>query len=224
MPELNIAPTRRNFLELRRTLERTREGHDLLEQKRQILVLELMTMVESAKRLKDKVKDALADGHRELRQAVMHSGASALARQNYGITMDHQVTYRPRSVMGVPVPEVECEPASLQLEFGISAGNSRSDQVMQSFLKALPLVVELARVENAVFRLAREVRRTQRRVNALEKLYIPQYKDALSRIEGVLAERQREEFIVLRKVKHKRRAAREAELAGPPAPRAPEVH
>jgi len=68
-------------------------------------------------------------------------------------------------------------------------------------------VAELAEVENAVLRLAREIKRTQRRVNALEKVYIPQYKGVLRRIEDALAERQREEFIVLRKVKRKRQAA-----------------
>ena len=90
------------------------------------------------------------------------------------------------------------------MPFSLTSGHSYTDSVVQRFLEALSLVAELARVENAVFRLAREVRRTQRRVNALEKTHIPQYKEALKYIEGVLAERQREEFIVLRKVKHKR--------------------
>jgi len=109
--------------------------------------------------------------------------------------------------MGVAVPEIECTPAELSLQYGLSAGGSATDQVVVRFLEALPLVAELARVENAVFRLAREVRRTQRRVNALEKTYIPQYKEALRYIQDALAERQREEFIILRKVKHKRHAA-----------------
>jgi V/A-type H+-transporting ATPase subunit D len=89
---------------------------------------------------------------------------------------------------------------------------------MRGFLDALPLVAELAEVENAVFRLAREIKRTQRRVNALEKTYIPQYKEALRYIDDALGERRREEFIVLRKVKHKRRAAAARQAAPPQTP------
>jgi V/A-type H+-transporting ATPase subunit D len=109
--------------------------------------------------------------------------------------------------MGVPVPQIECEAAPMHIQFGIADGRSYADQVVQRFQETLCLVAELAQVENAVFRLAREIKRTQRRVNALEKTFIPQYKETLKYIDEALAERQREDFIVLRKVKRKRQAA-----------------
>ena len=124
--------------------------------------------------------------------------------------MEHSLSVTTRSVMGVPVPDIRCAPAAFGLQFAITDGRSHTDEVLRRFLEALPLVAELAQVENAVFRLAREIKRTQRRVNALEKVYIPQYKGVLRRIEDALAERQREEFIVLRKVKNKRRTAQAA--------------
>ena len=61
----------------------------------------------------------------------------------------------------------------------------------------------LAEIENAVFRLAREVRKTQRRVNALEKMFIPAYVETLRFITDALEERERDEFIVMRKVKER---------------------
>jgi len=208
MPALKIAPTRRNFLELTESLKRVQEGHDLLEQKRQILILELMAQVEAARRIKDEIVKAMAAAHGALRTATLQHGALGLLRQACGVSMQHSLVFRSRSVMGVPVPEIECHPAALGVPFGLMGGRAAVDAAVQRFLEALPLVAELAQVENAVFRLAREVRRTQRRVNALEKTYIPQYKEALRYIEEALAERQREEFIVLRKVKrkHQRRA------------------
>jgi len=209
----NIAPTRRNYLEIQKALARTQEGYDLLEQKRQILVTELMTQVEVAKRIKDEVARTMDAAYEALRKAAIRSGLTGLIRQSCGITMDHSLTYRSRSVMGVPVPEIECKPEAFGVQFALSDGRSYTDQVLRRFLEALSLVAELAQVENAVFRLAREIRRTQRRVNALEKQYIPQYKDALKYIEEALAERQREEFIVLRKVKRKHQAAAERRAA-----------
>jgi V/A-type H+-transporting ATPase subunit D len=146
----------------------------------------------------------------------VRTGLTGLARQSCGIEMQHRLRVRTRSVMGVHVPDISCSAAPFALQFGLTDGRSQTDQVMRRFLEALELVAELAEVENAVFRLAREVRRTQRRVNALEKVYIPQYKEALTHIEEALAERQREEFIVLRKVKRKRRLAAERRQGGRP--------
>ena len=108
---------------------------------------------------------------------------------------------------------VGCRPAPFGLQFALTEARSHTDEVLRRFLDSLPLVAELAQVENAVFRLAREVKRTQRRVNALDKIYIPQYKRALKRIESSLEERQREEFILLRKVKAKRHAAERSKAA-----------
>ncbi len=208
MPRLDVAPTRRNYLDIQGTLERVEQGHDLLEKKRQILVTELMSQMEAARRIKQEVQEAMKAAYEALRRAALQQGMSGLVREACGVEMEHSISIRSYSVMGVPVPAIQCEPAELSVQFALTGGGSYGDEVMERFLEALPLVAELAEVENAVFRLAREVRRTQRRVNALEKTYIPLYKESLKYIEDALAERQREEFIVLRKVKHKRQARR----------------
>ncbi len=207
MPRLNVAPTRRNYLDIQRTLQRVQQGYDLLEKKRQILITELMAQVEAARRIKEEVNQAMAAAYEALRRAAVQSGMSGVMRESAAVRLEHSVTIRSRSVMGVPVPRIECEPGEFGPQFGLTAGASYLDDVVRRFWDAVPLVAELAEVENAVFRLAREVQRTQRRVKALEKTYIPLYKESLRYIEDALAERQREEFIVLRKVKHRRRAA-----------------
>ncbi len=213
MPRMDIAPTRQNYLDIQETLERVQQGYDLLDKKRQILVTELMSELEAARRIKEQVADAMEKACAAYRSAAVRQGSAGLRRQGCAVQMQHSVSIRSHSVMGVPVPDVECEPDTFGLQFGLNSGSGHSDQVMARFLEAVPLVAELAEVENAVFRLAREIRRTQRRVNALENLFIPSYKEAIKRIEDVLAERRREEFIVLRKVKRKREAARERERA-----------
>jgi V/A-type H+-transporting ATPase subunit D len=212
MSPLKISPTRRNYLLVRRSLERIQEGYDLLEQKREILVMELMTQAENAKRVKDEVTQAMAGAHEAFRRAVMRTGLTGMMRQNCGISTRHSLVFRSRSVMGVPVPQIQCDPEAFSLQFGLTDGRSHTDEVLRRFLEALKLVAQLAEVENAVLRLAREIKRTQRRVNALEKIYIPEYKQALRYIGDVLEERQREELIVLRKVKRKRQRASEEAL------------
>ena len=203
MPALDTTPTRRNYLQLRARLERVREGHELLEQKRQILVLELMTQVEAARRIKEEIDRTMAAAYEALRRAAVRAGITGLQRQTCGTTMEHSLTFDSRSVMGVPVPHLQCRPAPFGLQFGITDGRSHTDQVLRRFLEALPLVAELAQVENAVFRLAQELRKTQRRVNALEKVFIPTYQETLKYISAALEEHEREDLVVMKMAKAK---------------------
>jgi V/A-type H+-transporting ATPase subunit D len=83
------------------------------------------------------------------------------------------------------------------------AGDTTLDEVTAAFANAMESIDRLAEIENAVFRLAREVRKTQRRVNALEKMFIPSYVETLRFITDALEERERDEFIVMRKVKER---------------------
>ena len=89
MARLAVAPTRDAYLEIKRTLKRVQEGHDLLEQKRQILITELMPQVEVAKKIKEDVAAAMAAAYQALAQAAMQSGMTGLRRQSSGIELDH---------------------------------------------------------------------------------------------------------------------------------------
>jgi V/A-type H+-transporting ATPase subunit D len=72
---------------------------------------------------------------------------------------------------------------------------------MSRFVELLPLLAELAELGNAVFRLSRELRKTQRRCNALSKIFIPDYHETINYITGALEERERESFIILKMIR-----------------------
>ena len=92
--------------------------------------------------------------------------------------------------------------------FGLTAGASGADDVLKAFRDALAPIIRLAEVENAVMRLAHEVKRTQRRVHALENRFIPDYEETLEFIADSLAEREREDIVIMKKVKRRRELAR----------------
>lgn len=201
MPKLEVPPTKSSLLTLERSLEFAQEGYDLLEQKRQILVMELMSRLEAAKRAQRDVDDAMAGALAVFREAALCSGTEAIAREALGIVRHHKLDYRGRPVMGIDLPTVIAEHEAMKPEFSTAAGSTLSDDVMQRFTKALDAIARLAEVENAVLRLATEVRKTQRRVNALEKVFIPDYKETISYIEDVLEEREREQFVIMKMAK-----------------------
>ncbi|HPD14827.1 MAG TPA: V-type ATP synthase subunit D [Planctomycetota bacterium] len=201
MAKLEVPPTKSSLLALERSLEFAQEGYELLEQKRQILVLELMSRLEAAKRAQKDVDEAMAAAFAALREAALRSGTEALAREALGIVRRHKLDYRGRPVMGIDLPTVTAEHEAPKPEFSTASGSAASDDVMAHFTRALDALARLAEVENAVLRLASEVRRTQRRVNALDKVFIPDYQETVNYIEDVLEEREREQFVIMKMAK-----------------------
>lgn len=198
MPKLEVPPTRSTLLVLQQNLEFAQEGYDLLEQKRQILVLEMMSRLEAAKRAQAEADAAMAAAFDALREAALRSGVEALAREAIGISRRHSLAYSGRPVMGIDLPTVRAAHEPPKPEFSTAAGSVLSDLVMQRFTQALDAIARLAEVENAVLRLASEVRKTQRRVNALDKVFIPDYKETVAYIQGVLEEREREQLVIMK--------------------------
>ena len=80
---------------------------------------------------------------------------------------------------------------------------------MRAFREVLALIGQLAEVETVVFRVARELRKTQRRVNALEKIFIPTYRETARYITDTLEEREREGFVIMKKLKARAERRRE---------------
>lgn len=72
------------------------------------------------------------------------------------------------------------------------------------FFELLKLLTDMASIRTIVWRLAREVKKTQRRVNALDKMVIPQSQETVRYIESVLEERERENVFVLKALKNRK--------------------
>lgn len=71
----------------------------------------------------------------------------------------------------------------------------------KKFLEIKYLIYELAEIENAVYKIAMEIKKTGKRANALDKIQIPRYEEAVKYIQDVLEEKEREDFFRLKKVK-----------------------
>ena len=161
------------------------------------------------------MREAIAGAYEALEEAAFGSGAECLVRASAGIPEGQSIQVRSRSIMGAQVPQVDFERAEQRVPFGFASGAAGADEVLRQFRAALEPIARLAEVENAVLRLAREVRHTQRRANALEQTLIPNHEDTLKFIAESMEEREREDLVVMKKVKTMRLAARRAPH-GPP--------
>ncbi len=208
--KLNVPPTKSNGLTLSRDLSFAIEGHNLLDQKRHILTLELMQYVDAAKRDQAEADEHLATAHAALREAGARVGSQQLAREAMAVPVAKSVRISERRVMGLAVPATQAEQPPVVATFGFAGGTVKADEAMAAFAKALEAITRLAETQNAVFRLARQTRKTQRRVNALDKVFIPNYRETVDFITATLDQRDQEAAVMVRLVRDRlrERAAR----------------
>jgi V/A-type H+/Na+-transporting ATPase subunit D len=104
-------------------------------------------------------------------------------------------------LMGMKIPHLTVRTEPVSVQFGVGGTTASADIAMSRFVETLPLLALLAEMENAVVRLAGELRKTQRRCNALSKIFMPDYRETISYITGALEERERESFVILKMVR-----------------------
>ncbi|HEX2966584.1 MAG TPA: V-type ATP synthase subunit D [Syntrophorhabdaceae bacterium] len=203
MSKLQMAPTKSNLLLLKRQLAFAEEGYDLLEQKRQILIFELMSRLNRAEKAEKDIRDALQKAFAALQSAELDSGSEALDQAALAARMEHHITVANQHLMGMKIPVVSTSIEPPEAPFGIGGTTSNTDLAMLRFAALLPLIAALAELENTVMRLAGELRKTQRRCNALSKIFIPDYRETISYILGSLEERERESFVILKMIRER---------------------
>jgi V/A-type H+/Na+-transporting ATPase subunit D len=201
MGKLNVAPTKSNLLALKRQLAFAEEGYDLLEQKRQILVSELMKRLARVRDAQSEAARVLRHAFAALSEAQLDTGSEALDRAALGVSMDHKVELSGQHLMGMRIPRVTVRTEAVSVQFGVGGTSANADIAMKRFVEVLPLLAELAELENAVMRLAAELRKTQRRCNALSKIFMPNYRETIGYITGALEERERESFVILKMIR-----------------------
>lgn len=202
--KLNIAPTKSNLLAIKEQLSVAEDGYDLLEQKREILVMELMRMVEKVKLLERELDKAISSAYPALRNMLMTVGGDQTERIAKSVHYEYDIKEKSVVAGGMTFNSVEVQLPKQQLFYSFMGTYADSDKVMTEFFKLLSLLTEMASIRTIAWRLATEVKKTQRRVNALDKMIIPQNRETKTYIESVLEERERENTFVLKSLKNRK--------------------
>ncbi len=201
MARYDVPPTKSSLLAVKASLAVAREGHELLEQKREILIMELMRMVEEVKLAERDIDARVATAYRALSGTIARMGRDSARAVADGIAYTFAARQKSGKLMGIPLPSVDVQMPGLELKYSFLSADSSCDATMREFFELLSLVARMAEIRTMVWRLAKEVRKTQRRVNALEKIVIPDQEQTKAFIESVLEEREREVFFVQKLLK-----------------------
>ena len=201
MPAQHVAPTKSNLLREKERLALAQEGYDLLERKREILMLELMKRIDEVKVLDREMRRRAGTAYPVRRRMLLEAGRDNARELATGVKADFAARERRVQVSGISMPALEAVAPERRLQSSFMNSFADSDETAAEFAAMLELVAAMAGLRAIVWRLAKEVRKTQRRVNALEKMVIPESKAIKSFIEDSLEEREREAVFSTKRLK-----------------------
>jgi len=203
MPTINVAPTRSNLIRIKKELRFAREGYEILDRKREALTGELVRVAKEADSVQKEVWALLETAYDAVEKARLVMGSDHVEWAALAVNKTVEVQLRLRGIMGVAIPSIEArgEPPRLLYSPGDTA--AVLDEASTAFRDVLLRIPQLAMLTTTVWRLANELRKTQRRVNALQHIFIPAYEATALFIVSSLEEREREETFRLKWLKTK---------------------
>jgi V/A-type H+/Na+-transporting ATPase subunit D len=206
MARLNLPATKGNLLRVKDEHRLAAEAVTFLEEKRDLLLGELLRLQGQAATFRRKVEQALKAAYGHLVASLLALGGEAVARAALGVKGADRVVLKDRGFLGMPMPVVEYRPGDQRPHIGFGSTVGALDECRLAVQEALAPIAELAEVEAILWRLAEELKRTVRRTNALNYMIIPTYRETIHYLEGALEEREREGLFHLKRAKARKGA------------------
>lgn len=197
----SIAPTKGNLMSAKNTLRLSRQGYEMLDKKRNILIREMMLLIDQAKDIQASIEDTFAKAYRALGTANLVMGIDNVQDIMHMMPIEDRIEVKMRGVMGVEIPVVRCPADDSGLKYSLHFTHSALDEAVLRFGEVKRLTVQLSEIENAVYRLAMNIKKTQKRANALKNITIPLYEKITKDISVALEEKEREEHTRLKIIK-----------------------
>ena len=166
-------------------------------------MMELLNIIYRLRDVQKRVRASLAKLYKHMDNARLVMGHEDIDRISLGIVGEETINVIERSVMGVPLPQITRVGSSSAPGFGTSQTTGILDIAVSKANELVPDLLKWAELHMNVYRLAAEIQKTQRRVNALENIFIPEYDKSVKYITAALEESEREEFFRRKMVKKK---------------------
>lgn len=179
----------------------SRQGYELLDKKRNILVREVMSMLDQVEAIQKDMDDIFGEAYLALQEANIRLGINTVSQISQAIAPEENVQIESKSIMGVEIPILNQLDSDLIPQYGIGKTECSLDEAYLQFSKVKRLTLKLAEIENAIYRLAFSIKQTQKRANALKNIMIPKYEKLTKDIATALEEKEREEFSRLKMIK-----------------------
>lgn len=199
-----IATTRMELLAKKAQITLAEQGRELLEQKRTALLRELMRVADRVLAGREALQQAATEARRALAHAEAVAGPEAVRSAAMAARGELTLAVQAANVMGVSVPVIEQKPVTrsvLGRGYSCVGLSPTIDEAAAAYESEVDSLIQLAEGELRLTRLAAEIQRTSRRVNALEHVFIPRLRAERDYIQLALDERERADHFRLKRVK-----------------------
>jgi V/A-type H+-transporting ATPase subunit D len=206
MADETVSPTRMNLLALKAQAALASQGVELLKKKRDALMKEFFAVVGAVLSSRERLTALCQEAYVELAIAVAREGRERLESAASAGVRDPRLDIGVKSIWGVKVPTIrvsDLRRSLLERGYSPTGTSARADHSAEKFETILNLLQEIGSVETQLRRLGAEVRRTTRRVNALEQVVLPRTGNQIRFIRAVLEQREREDTFRLKRIKQK---------------------
>jgi len=207
MDRLPLSANKSNLLRLREELSFASDGMNLLDEKKEALLSHISALSTKSERVRADVNRALQETYRHHREALLMAGRMACERAALAVSAHENVEVIEKSFMGVSLPVLQIHIPAFRPAYGFLETGFSMDAAASSVHRSLEIIVELAEIEVGLFRLVMEIKKTLKRINALENIYIPLYHATIKHIEESLEEKEREFLFQLKRQKRRREEA-----------------
>lgn len=205
MAVMNVNPTRMQLTRLKKQLSTAVRGHKLLKDKRDELMRQFLDLVKETKELRIKVEKGLSDANNRFVLAAAAMDRKAMDAALLAPKQEIYLSVKPKNVMSVNIPEFETTTRTDSegdiFPYGFAFTGFELDDAVEGLSRLTNELIMLARNEKSLQLMASEIEKTRRRVNALEHVMIPRYRETIKYISMKLEENDRSSRARLMKVK-----------------------
>ena len=187
----NTFPTKGNLILAKNSLKLSRQGYELMDKKRNILIREMMELIDQAKDIQTQIDVTFRTAYTALQKANMEIGIAFVQQIACTVPVENSIRIKTRSVMGTEIPLVEYDKTTNTPTYAYYSTKMSLDEAKAAFEKVKELSI----------RLAANIKKTQKRANALKNITIPKYEALTKDIQNALEEKEREEFTRLKVIK-----------------------
>jgi V/A-type H+/Na+-transporting ATPase subunit D len=203
MPKIELPPTKSSLRKLKEDLSFGYEGYDLLNQKREILALEIVHRISAIRSIETDFLASLDKLYAAYRQAACDMGADQMTLASSVEKRGYFLNVVFVKLMGLKLPQIRLGHKRPHPQFNLAATTASYDTARGLAHTLLDVLAAYATMTKAIIMLARELKKVQRRVNALEKIFIPQHEEAKKYIIERLEEMEREEVFVKKLIRQR---------------------
>lgn len=198
-----VSPTRMELLEIKKKTRLAKKGHKMLKEKRDALILEFFEAVKRSKGVRVSLGAQMKDGYSGLVKSKALLGTSQVKSTAMGMPESVDIEVELKNIMGVRVPKIRAKKGA-KGDASTPLSSHMIDKSVKDWGAIIDQIMLLAEVEETIRRLAEEIKKTKRRVNALEYNMIPRLDATKKYIQMRLDEIERENFSRLKMVKAKK--------------------